>query len=72
MSDKPFLLPWPPEWPWFKQPCFVSWVDRCDALVGPCSCSDWHEQGFYRLVNGVVCRKGHTRDSELSNNRKPG
>lgn len=49
---------WPIDWPWYKQGCFVSFDQRCDALVGPCSCAASHKENEFELRDGLLYRYG--------------
>lgn len=49
---------WPDNWPWFKQACYVSFTDRCDMLVGPCSCGASHFTDEFKYLDGTLYRYG--------------
>ena len=58
-ANKPTAdVPWPRDWPWYKQACYGSWESRCDMLVGPCRCGAWHEPGEFEYRAGVLYRYG--------------
>lgn len=52
------IISWPKEYPLYKQPCFFSWEDACDTLVGPCCCGAWHQKNEFELKDGVLYRYG--------------
>lgn len=52
------LADWPSDWPWYKQGCFASYDDRCDAVIGPCACGAWHKAGEFDLIANVLHRYG--------------
>lgn len=57
------FIPWPDNWPEYKQHCFSSWSDSCDMLVGPCRCGAWHQPGEFEWKDGVLHRYGELVDS---------
>ena len=60
------MVPWPDDWPWYKQQCFCGWQNRCDMLVGPCACGASHQEGEFTLtVGGVLYRRGEVAKDYL-------
>lgn len=58
---------WPKDWPWYKQACWSTFADRCDTLVGPCSCGAWHGEGEFTYQDGILRRYGEqVRNSDLT------
>jgi hypothetical protein len=58
------VVPWPAEWPWFKQTFYADFRNRCDVLVGQCSCGAWHTEGEFELRDGYLYRYGNLVPSE--------
>lgn len=54
----PSFIEWPRHWPLYKQVCFGSWEKACTALVGPCNCGAWHDEGEFEFKDGVMLRYG--------------
>lgn len=52
------IVCWPDDWPQYKQICYGSWDSCCDALVGPCRCGAWHQEGEFELKDGKLYRRG--------------
>ena len=57
------MTPWPENWPLYKQPCFGSWDDACDMLVGPCRCGASHQEGEFEYRDGWLYRYGKKVDA---------
>jgi len=56
------MVPWPNNWPRYKQACFSSFQNSCDMLVGPCACGAWHQQGEFELKGNEIHRYGSQVD----------
>jgi len=57
-QNQQLIKAWSENWPWYKQGCFGNWDDRCDTVVGPCSCGAWHVDGEFELINETLYRYG--------------
>ncbi len=57
-------IPWPDDWPAYRQECFSSDTDNCDMLEGPCRCGAWHTPGEFVYEFGVLTRRGEVVETQ--------
>lgn len=56
--------PWPSDWPYYKQSCYLCFDKRCDMVIGWCQCGGYHVAGEFVYQPPNLYRYGKLVDAE--------